>query len=178
LIIKYATTDLDNMNETPEDRVLKTNEEIDEFLGVDDLDTVDAEFSGTKKGMIIEAGRSIIEQGQPSHHAYYIEYGKAEVIVEEEGHAMVLGEIGPGEVFGEMGVIEKMPRGASVKAVEKSRVILLTKKDIEERLEQLGDPMVKSMLDTLVKRLRHANVGQFSNYKKLNTFQDRVSGIG
>ena len=67
-------TDLKNNNENSEDKILKTNADIDEFLGVEDYDLQDAEFSGTKPGMICQPGRNIIEQGQPSHHAYFIEY--------------------------------------------------------------------------------------------------------
>lgn len=127
--------------------------------------------------MIVNAGQEIIKQHAPSHQAYYIESGRAEVTYRKGDHVMKVGEIGPGEVFGEMGLIEDDQRIATVTALEKCALIILSKKEFEERLEKIDDPIFASMINTLIKRLKDANESQMQHYRNLANFQDRMAGL-
>lgn len=162
------------------EQLLTSNDEIDAYLGIDSNERNEAESdtpAAESPVIIVTEGKDIIKQGDPSHHAYYIKSGRAEVIVEEEGHSLVLAEIYPGEVFGEIGVLESENRSASVRAVEKCIVIPLSKKDLQDRIDKVDDDVVRSLIDVLIKRLRESNTNQFAHYKKLIDFQDRMSRL-
>lgn len=133
-------------------------------------------IAGLKK-MVVMPGRNIFEQGTPAHQAFYIESGRVEVRITEGAHTIKVAEIGPGEIFGEMGVLDNRLRIATVATLEQSTIAVITRKDLEERIANITDPVVKSMIDALIKRLSAANAAQMQHYKTLALFQDRMAGL-
>ncbi len=123
------------------------------------------------------AGQTVCQQGTPSHQAFYIESGMVEVVIDEDGHSVKLAEIGPGEVFGEMGVLESEMRFATVKATEKSVISVMSRDELETRIARIDDPVVSALINGLSKRLRATSVSQMRYYKHLAAFQDRVAGL-
>ncbi len=65
----------------------------------------------------------VIQQGEISDNMYIIIQGEVEVSRNREGVEEILATLGAGECFGEMGIIEKTRRSATVKA--KSECLLL-----------------------------------------------------
>ena len=63
------------------------------------------------------AGDRIIAEGEPGDTAYVIVAGSVEVSIGEAGKVRTLGTLGPGDVFGEMSLIDPGPRSATVRAV-------------------------------------------------------------
>ena len=68
----------------------------------------------------VDAGRHLAEQGDFAYELFVIEDGKAEV--QQDGKPIA--ELGPGEFFGEMGVLEKAQRNATV--ISKTPMTLFT----------------------------------------------------
>src|SRR5205823_2396481 len=64
-------------------------------------------------------GQAVVKEGAYSNHFYVIEEGTAKV--ERDGNH--LADLGPGDVFGEQGLLEKQERSASVIATSRLRVI-------------------------------------------------------
>jgi cAMP-dependent protein kinase regulator len=64
-------------------------------------------------------GATVVQEGGFSNHFYGIEDGTAKV--ERDGQE--LGQLGPGDVFGEQGLLEKQERSASVVATSPLKVI-------------------------------------------------------
>lgn len=122
-------------------------------------------------------GSNILEQEAPSHQAFYVEEGRAEVIMQDGDHTIKLGEIGPGEVFGEMGVINEENRIATVRAIEKCTVIVISRRELLEKINKLDDDMIKSLINGLTQRLKETTRERVRQYKNLALFQDRVTGI-
>jgi CRP/FNR family transcriptional regulator, cyclic AMP receptor protein len=99
----------------------------------------------------IEPGRHLVRQGEFAYEFFAIEEGTAEVRRGEQ----FLAELGPGDFFGEMGLIGNVTRNASVIATSPLTVMVLTgsafrqierdlpvvskqiRKAIEERCRQL-----------------------------------------
>lgn len=123
------------------------------------------------------AGREIFAQGTPSNHAFLVEKGELEVLIEADGHTVKLAEIGPGEIFGEMGVLEKEVRMASVRAVTPVTVRAIDRSDIENRIERLEDPVIKALIEGFAKRLRNTSADTVKHFKNLAAFQGRMAGL-
>jgi CRP-like cAMP-binding protein len=64
-------------------------------------------------------GEVVVKEGGYSNHFYAIEEGTAKV----ERGGQTLAELGPGDVFGEQGLLEKQERSASVIATSRLRLI-------------------------------------------------------
>jgi CRP-like cAMP-binding protein len=79
----------------------------------------------------VSAGRHLAEQGDYANELFVIEEGTAEVFQDGERIA----ELGPGEVFGEMGVLERAQRNATVVAATPMRLLTLSHWDVK-RLER------------------------------------------
>jgi CRP/FNR family transcriptional regulator, cyclic AMP receptor protein len=64
-------------------------------------------------------GQVVVKEGGYSNHFFAIEEGTAKV--ERDGQQ--IGDLGPGDVFGEQGLLEKQERSATVTATSRLRVI-------------------------------------------------------
>jgi CRP-like cAMP-binding protein len=64
-------------------------------------------------------GQVVVKEGGYSNHFFAIEEGT--VKVERDGEH--LADLGPGDIFGEQGLLEKQERGATVTATSRLRVI-------------------------------------------------------
>jgi CRP/FNR family transcriptional regulator, cyclic AMP receptor protein len=79
----------------------------------------------------------ILRQGDTSMAVYVVLSGAARVERELPGGGRVaVGELGPGAMFGEMGVLDDAPRSATIVALERTRCALLAKWDFEEPLRE------------------------------------------
>jgi CRP/FNR family cyclic AMP-dependent transcriptional regulator len=99
----------------------------------------------------VEPGRQLVREGEFAYEFFAIEEGGAEVRRGDQ----LLAELGPGDFFGEMGLIGQVTRNASVVTTAPTRVLVLTgsafrhierelpavskqiRKAIEERCRQL-----------------------------------------
>lgn len=101
----------------------------------------------------VRQGQKVFSQGDPADCAYIIERGRIAVLIESNGTATKIAERGPGDLFGEMAIIDKMPRSATVQALEDCVLLTLTNGQIAHRIES-ADPVVRLILDVLLTRFR------------------------
>jgi CRP-like cAMP-binding protein len=71
----------------------------------------------------VQEGKHLIDQGQFGYEFFVIEEGKAEVKRGDD----VIAELGPGDFFGEIALLEEDRRTASVIAAEPMRAIVMTR---------------------------------------------------
>lgn len=126
---------------------------------------------------VIYKGQSIIEQGSSGNRAFYIERGLVEVLVKEGPYMVRVAVLGPGEIFGEMALIERRERSATVRALQDTTVTVITNHELDEKLNNVSDKAVRALIRVLLARLRGANKGQIQQYKNLAEFQDRIAGL-
>ena len=73
------------------------------------------------------AGATIFEQGEEGRHVYVIKSGNVEVVHHRPGGAAeVLKVLGPGDHFGEMALLGRAPRNATVRTVTAVQVFKMS----------------------------------------------------
>jgi CRP/FNR family cyclic AMP-dependent transcriptional regulator len=87
----------------------------------------------------VPAGATLMREGDFSNEMVAIESGTADVIQDGEKVAA----LGPGDVFGEMGVLERERRNASIVASSPMRLIRLTTFDVKRLPAQTRDRLAE-----------------------------------
>ncbi len=115
-----------------------------------------------KSGRSFEAGATIFSEGEPGNEMYLIKSGRVKVIRSEKTGSKVLSVLGAGNLFGEMALIEAKPRSATVVAMEKTEVLVLTFSDLERIISNKPE-FLFMLIQVLCKRIRFTT-GQIRNY--------------
>jgi CRP-like cAMP-binding protein len=87
----------------------------------------------------VSQGKHLVDEGGYAYDLFAIVEGTAQVIVGGD----VVAELGPGDFFGEAGVLEKQQRNATVVAKTRMRLVTLTGWDLRRMRKQLGSVMDK-----------------------------------
>lgn len=95
------------------------------------------------------AGESIVEEGGQAVAFYVIVKGKVEI---KKGGDL-LNTLGPGESFGEMSLLDGLPRATTVVAAEDTECLVMTRWDFTAELGT-NPSIALAMLPILSKRIR------------------------
>jgi CRP-like cAMP-binding protein len=109
------------------------------------------------------AGHVFFRAGDPGDQAYMLSTGEVELLAGVTEPFMRVGLCEPGDVFGEMALIEERPRTLTARAVTTGRVTTMTRDEFEHQLSH--DPArARRYLRSLFERLRSltARVGSES----------------
>lgn len=101
------------------------------------------------KERVYEPGAVIVKQGDPGIGFFLIVDGQVEV--SHDGHH--IRDMGPGEFFGELALLEERARTATVTAKARTRCLQLVRWDFRALLKEHPDMAVK-LLEVVVQRLR------------------------
>lgn len=105
---------------------------------------------------VFREGETIFTEGSDSDAAYVIEAGLVEIFVGSGSEAVQLSVLGPGDIFGEMGLIDAYPRSASARAMGPCRCIVVSAAQIAERIEA-SNPLVRLLISISLHRNRAYN---------------------
>ena len=98
----------------------------------------------------------IITEGDESHCIYFVMNGRVKVYLDDEnGKEIIVNVHQAGEFFGELGVIQKVPRTASVITMEDSQLGLLSAADFRQCLTNYPQ-FAETITFNLAARLQHA----------------------
>jgi len=100
---------------------------------------------------------TVMASGDPTDSLYIVLSGRLKVMMSDaEGKEVILSILGPGEFFGEMGLIDDAPRSASVVSIEPCELLSIAKRDFKKCLAENFE-MAQAVMRGLVKRLRDAD---------------------
>ena len=106
------------------------------------------------KKRYFKKGAEIIKEGTLSDCAYIIESGSVQVSkILSNGEEQVIGVLEENDIFGEMSLIDGLPRSATVLALEDCTISVMTQ-DTFNHLAQHNPQALMPMLKVLAKRLR------------------------
>lgn len=100
-----------------------------------------------------EAEQTVVIEGDEGDELFVVLTGKVRV---HSGGSLIT-SLGPGQHFGEMALVDKSPRSASVTAEQESRLLTIRRKDFFDLVRKDHDVAVKllwSFLGVLAQRLR------------------------
>lgn len=85
-----------------------------------------AALSGVARWRGFEAGQTVLEAGDPARDVCFIAAGEVRIVTSSSGgHEMILDELGPGQSFGEISVVDGGRRAAGVVALTRARICLI-----------------------------------------------------
>jgi CRP-like cAMP-binding protein len=87
----------------------------------------------------VSQGKHLVDEGGYAYDLFAIVEGTAQVIIGGD----TVAELGPGDFFGEAGVLEKQQRNATVVAKTRMRLVTLTGWDLRRMRKQLAPVMEK-----------------------------------
>ena len=100
-----------------------------------------------------EVGEVIFDEGDESTEAYHILTGWVEILICTPRGLEPIAQLQPGDIFGEMGIIDDKPRSATARAYRALSVEVIDEKDFEKLV--LRHPVrLRDYLKTLFERLR------------------------
>lgn len=108
-----------------------------------------AEVAALLDDITAKAGETIIEKGAPGDCLYILVEGR----VRAHDGDRILNDLGPGDVFGEMAVLDPEPRSASVTAVDDSHLFRLSREPLDHLMDARPE-VAHGIIRILVQRLR------------------------
>ena len=101
----------------------------------------------------LPAGKKLVTQGAFAHEFMVLESGTAEVTV----NGAHVADLGPGDFFGEMALLEHQRRSATVTATSDLRVVVMHERDFRAMEDEL--PEVARMIRATMEDRRARNAG-------------------
>ncbi len=118
----------------------------------------------------IEKGRYLFRENDVSDAMFVIKSGKIAIVKSKGNSEIVLAELGPGQMLGEMAFFDNRPRSASAKAGVDSEVIALPFNALYAQFKTFPE-WLKAMVKTVNNNLRDANQ-RIKNLERAATDED------
>jgi CRP-like cAMP-binding protein len=97
----------------------------------------------------VKPGTLVCRKGDSGNELYVIEEGRAKVVRDEQ----YLDELGPGDFFGEMGILDDAPRNAHVVATTPMTLMILSGTALKEL--QREKPELARQISATIEQRRH-----------------------
>ena len=121
------------------------------------------------------AGVRVFHEGDHSDACYLVRKGDLRVTREHpDGRAIALATLGPGDLFGELAMLDGEARSASVETLTDSELLALPAADVRRLLADHPEISVK-LIGALTKRLRETN--ERVARQSFQTVPSRVAGV-
>jgi CRP/FNR family cyclic AMP-dependent transcriptional regulator len=121
------------------------------------------------------AATRVFHEGDRSDACYIVRAGSFRVTREHsDGRAITLATLGPGDIFGELAMLDGEVRSASVEALGDGELLALPAGEVRALLARHPEINVK-LIGALVRRLRSAN--ERISRQSFQTVPSRVAGV-
>jgi CRP-like cAMP-binding protein len=121
------------------------------------------------------AGVRVFHEGDRSDACYLVRRGDLRVTREHpDGRAITLATLGPGDIFGELAMLDGQARSASVETLTEAELLALPAADVRRLLFDRPEISVK-LIAALTKRLRDTN--ERVARQSFQTVPSRVAGV-
>jgi CRP-like cAMP-binding protein len=113
----------------------------------------------------VAPGTTVITQGEPAEHLYVVISGYLDVVFARapDAQLMTVNTLGPGDYFGEIGLLQHVPRTATVSAVMESKLLRIEGQDFLDVINQapaISGLLVRGMSARLARTQAPAEAGR------------------
>ena len=105
---------------------------------------------------VFQPGQVVFREGESSQEAYRILRGRVEISILAEGKPVILAQLGEGDIFGEMAMVDERPRSASAQSLEVTECEVLTAENFNDLVLSRPEVLIPYMA-SFFERLRTAN---------------------
>jgi CRP/FNR family transcriptional regulator, cyclic AMP receptor protein len=145
-------------------KILQLLEDVDLFAGLsgDELKRI----AGICQERQFKEGEVLAAEGQPGDSMFVITEGFVEVLLENhpDRQTKVIINLGPGQLIGEMALLDQGPRSATVRAISDPTIVQAINRDDFEMLCQenthIGYVAMRNLAVDLSFKLRHRNLAE------------------
>lgn len=106
----------------------------------------------------VEKDKTVFEEGEPGDYVCFVLDGRLDVYKKTwKGEGFIINTLSRGQSFGEISILENIPRSASLKASEKTTYVTLKREDFDSILAEhprIGCKILKGLCGSLIKKLR------------------------
>lgn len=99
------------------------------------------------------AGECIFAQGDVGDAAYVVQTGSVTLTYRHDGHCSEVGTVGPGEILGEMAVLDGGRRSATAIADGECELLRVPQAAFAEQMKN-AEPFLKGLIELFVKNIR------------------------
>jgi CRP/FNR family transcriptional regulator, cyclic AMP receptor protein len=118
-------------------------------------------ISGLFQERKVKPNTTIFSEKMPAEALYIVKSGKIKIsVMEGEGDEIGLLELGPGDFFGEIALIQESSRAVTARAESAVEVVMLTRRDFLALLDL--DPRVGAKVTLAIARLLAMRVKAYS----------------
>jgi CRP/FNR family transcriptional regulator/CRP/FNR family cyclic AMP-dependent transcriptional regulator len=158
---------------------MKSSEAVDTLRAIPLFASVSEEDLQQVASHLIERrfprNTTIVEEGLAGDYMYVIREGRVKVTkLSEDGREKILEFLDAGSFFGEMALLDRAPRIASVKTLKPVRLLALSRSDFLNLLRKSPD-LALSVIQELCKRLR--TVDDQASALSFQRVKDRTKGL-
>lgn len=101
----------------------------------------------------VKAGEVLMEEGAPADAAYVVVDGEFEIVKKADNRDITIAVRDPGQIIGEMALLDQAPRSATVRALSPSHVLRIRGETFQQMLLDSSSAAL-SLLQTVTRRLR------------------------
>jgi signal transduction histidine kinase len=112
----------------------------------------------------VPAGQLVLREGDQGDSLFVVLSGELEVTKRQGSQDILLALYEPGQFFGEMALLEQAPRSASVRTLQKSRLLVISQDAFQTLLSCSPSAPIK-ILHTVTSRLRSTESALIQNEK-------------
>lgn len=115
-----------------------------------------ATLAGASRLKVVPRGNFLFFQSDAANGAYLLRRGAIAIQLENlDGRELVINEMGPGECFGELGILTGMVRSASAEAIVDSEVVFIPRAAFEDVLAR-EPALARRLLEITARRLQNS----------------------
>ena len=105
---------------------------------------------------VFQPGQVIFREGDTSQEAYRILRGRVEISILADGKPVILAQLGEGDIFGEMAMVDERPRSATAQVLDVTECEVLTPENFSDLVISRPEVLIP-YLASFFERLRTAN---------------------